>query len=452
MVVAHSNSRISLISNINLVNPQKPVQSLMKLARKFGEFYRLKIVEDLVIVSTQALAAEVCDDKLFDKKVFHALKEIRAFAGDGLFTAFNDEENWARAHRILLPAFGPASLRHMYESMTDVTDQMIAIWEKQGDGAIIDVVDNMTRLTLDTIALAAFDYRFNSFQEKAMHPFVQAMVSGLEEAQARGRRRPFTSRLMFRAKRRFKSDARVMHEIADAVIADRQGKVSSKKDLLAVMLEASDPKTGEKLDVVNIRHQLVTFLIAGHETTSGLMSFALFGMLKDPAILAKARQEVDEVLGGERPTIERLQKLRYLDQILKEALRLWPTAPAFGRVAREETVICGKYRVTPDQVIMVLLPSLHRDPSVWHEPERFDPERMRSDLFQKLPPHSWKPFGTGARACIGRAFAMQEAVLVLARILQTFDLEMGDADYKLQIKETLTWKPEGFTIRCSRRV
>ncbi len=446
--------KVNIYGNLFRVDTHKPVQSLLKLAATYGPIFRLNITEELVVVSSQELVQEVCDDARFDKKVFHALREIRSFAGDGLFTAFTEEPNWDKAHRILMPAFGPASLRHMYGSMVEVADRMLCTWEESGDHYRLDVSDQMTRLTLDTIALAAFDYRFKSFETATMHPFIDAMVQGLAEASARGRRLPIVSRLMMKGRRQFMSDAHVMHKIADEVIAERKLRPEGspfKKDLLATMLEASDPRSGEKLDAVNIRYQLVTFLIAGHETTSGLLSFALYEMLKQPEILAKARAEVDEVLGSDVPGIEKIQKLKYLDQILKETLRLWPTAPAFGRYALQPTQLGGTFKIRPDQVILVLLPALHRDPKVWNDPERFDPERMGKEAMLSLPPHAWKPFGTGPRACIGRAFAMQEAVLVLAMILQRFDLRMDDPGYKLEIKETLTLKPLGFYLRLQKR-
>ncbi len=446
--------RIHLYGNLFRLNFFKPIQSLMKLAEVHGPIFRLKLAEDFIVVSSQELVAEVCDDTRFDKKIYSSLRDIRTFTGDGLFTALTEEKNWEKAHRVLMPAFGPASLRHMYASMIDIADQMLNKWQELGDDCRLDVTDHMTRLTLDTLALAAFDYRFNSFQTQTVHPVIEAMVKGMAEVSARGLRPAVLSRLMFKTRKKFENNAHILHEVADEVIADRKlrpAHASSKKDLLATMLESSDPRTGEKLDVVNIRYQLVTFLIAGHDTTSGLLSFALYEMVKNPKILAKARAEVDEMLGSEVPGIEKIQKLKYIDQILKEALRLWPTAPAFGRYPLEATQLGERFLVRPDQTILILLPSLHRDPKVWDNPECFDPDRMAKEAFLKLPPHAWKPFGTGARACIGRAFAMHEATLVLAMILQRFDLRMDDPNYKLTINEAMTLKPVGFYLRFQKR-
>ncbi len=397
---------------------------------------------------------EVCDETRFGKKLHRPLQFVRDFAGDGLFTANTDEPNWGRAHRLLMPAFGPLGVRGMFEQMVDIAEQMLVRWERFGESAVIDVADNMTRLTLDTIALCAFDYRFNSFYQNEMHPFVAAMVGALDEAGSRARRPGFASHLMLRTKRRYEADIELMTRVADTLIAERRRDpdAPSRHDLLNIMLTGRDPETGEGLSDENVRYQLVTFLIAGHETTSGLLSFTIYFLMRNPGVLQQAREVVDAVLGSERPRFEDLAKLRFLDQILMEALRLWPTAPAFAVAPYAKTTIGDRYEVTPDDTLLVLTPMLHRDPRVWGEdPEAFQPERFSPDVAEKLPANAWKPFGNGVRACIGRGFAMQEAQLVLAIILQRFELTEADPNYQLEVAETLTLKPHGFRVRARRR-
>ena len=444
-----------LLGNLRDIDSHAPVQGFMRLGRTYGPIYRLDVLgRSLVFVSSQELVDELCDERRFDKKIHASLRNIRELAGDGLFTAYTDEPNWARAHRLLMPAFGPVGIRGMFDPMLDIADQLLVRWERFGDGAVIDVPDNMTRLTLDTIALCAFDYRFNSFYQNEMHPFVGAMVDALKEAGARGRRPPVANKLMLLTRRKYEEDIAQLHAVADALIAERRRdpEAAGKKDLLGLMLSGRDPVTGEGLSDENIRYQLVTFLIAGHETTSGLLSFALYLLLKNPPVLQRARAEVDAVLGEDVPRVEQLARLKYVEQVLMETLRLWPTAPAFGLQAREDTVIGGRWPIRTTDVVMVLLPNLHRDPKVWGEDvEAFRPERFAPEAVAGLPPNAWKPFGNGQRACIGRPFAMQEAQLVLAMVLQRFDLIEHDPSYQLVVGETLTLKPEGFRIRAKRR-
>lgn len=444
-----------IVGNIGELDSAAPIQSMMKLAKTYGPIYKLTIFgKDMYVVSSQELVDELSDETRFQKRIHGPLKEIRAFAGDGLFTAYNSEPNWAKAHRLLMPAFGPLGVRSMFDRMVDIANQMFVKWERYGSGAVIDVADNMTRLTLDTIALCAFDYRFNSFYQNEMHPFVAAMVDALEEAGQRTRRPNVVSNMMVVTRRKYEADQNVLAKVAEQLIAERRQdpRGLEKKDLLNVMLNGVDTVTGEKLSDENIRFQMVTFLIAGHETTSGLLSFATYLLLKNPDVLIKAQKIVDEVLGDELPRVEHLAQLRYIEQLLMETLRLWPTAPAFAVKPSEKTVLAGRYPLAPTDTLLVLQPMLHRDPAVWgDDAETFEPDRFAPENAEKLPPNAWKPFGNGARACIGRPFAMQEAQLVMAMLLQRFDIVLDDPGYQLEVAETLTIKPHGLVIRAKAR-
>ncbi|TVT39764.1 cytochrome P450, partial [Amycolatopsis rhizosphaerae] len=445
-----------LVGNLPAMDQREPVQGLMRLAGELGPIFRLDLPggRRMVVLSSQELVHEVCDQERFEKMLHQPLRQVREFAGDGLFTAETREHNWQIAHRILMPAFGPVALREMFGGMADIAEQLLLMWERLGPDHVIDVADNTTRLTLDTIALCAFSYRFNSLYREEMHPFVKAMVRALVESGSRSRRLPLQNRLMLLSRHQFEEDKNVLHSLADRLVAERRRHPSppGRHDILDTMIEAADPQTGERLSDENVRYQLVTFLIAGHETTSGLLTFTLYELLRHPEVLARARAQADEVLGGRRPAFEDLARLGYLDQILRETLRLWPTAPAFAVTPLDdETTLGGRYPVRRDDIVLVLTPMLHRDPAVWEDPERFDPGRFAFEKAQALPPDAWKPFGNGVRMCIGRGFALQEAQLFLAMLLQRFDLEPADPGYRLVIHETLTMKPEGFTMRVRRR-
>jgi cytochrome P450/NADPH-cytochrome P450 reductase len=224
--------------------------------------------------------------------------------------------------------------------------------------------------------------------------------------------------------------------------------------MLGAMMTGVDRSTGEQLDDVNIRYQINTFLIAGHETTSGLLSYAIYALLKHPDVLKKAYEEVDRVLGPDidtRPTFQQVTQLNYITQILKEALRLWPPAPAYGIAPLQDETIGGKYRLKKNTFITILVTALHRDPAVWGpNPDAFDPENFSREAEAKRPVDAWKPFGNGQRACIGRGFAMHEAALALGMVLQRFRL-IDHHRYQLALKETLTMKPDGFKIKVRPR-
>ena len=348
-----------IVGNAPDIDSEAPIQSMVELARQLGPIYRLSFGKgSVLVISSLELVADACDETRFDKKVSGGLYHLRDFVGDGLFTAYTDEPNWAKAHRILMPAFGPAAMRNYFDDMLDIADQMLTKWERLGPEASIDVSDNMTRLTLDTIALCGFGYRFNSYYQNEMHPLIEAMVRMLSEAGSRARRLPIQTTLMLRTQRQYEADGRYLHSVTDELIAKRRRMPEDEKprDLLGLMLEAKDPVTGERLDDVNIRYQLLTFLIAGHETTSGLLSFATYFLLKNPDILRKAQAEADRVLGAETPRFEHIAQLGYIDQILRETLRLWSTAPGLTLSPKHDTVLAGKYPLKKRSALLVLLP------------------------------------------------------------------------------------------------
>jgi cytochrome P450/NADPH-cytochrome P450 reductase len=447
-----------LLGNLPEVANDKPLQSEMDLARRYGSIFELQILNrHMVIVSSQALVNEVCDETRFDKQVWSPLQHVRAFAGDGLFTAWTQEPNWRKAHNILLPNFSTRAMQGYMPQMIDIARQLMDKWARLNPDDEIDVPADMTRLTLDTIGLCGFNYRFNSFYREEAHPFIVAIVRALGEALEQGRRLPVQERLMVLHRRQFQEDISTMNRLVDQIIRERratQAPDDKPGDLLGYMLAGKDKQTGEGLDDLNIRYQIITFLIAGHETTSGLLSFAIYYLLNHPAVLQKAYAEVDRVLGTDldvMPAYAQVHQLAYVRQILNESLRLWPTAPAFALYPYQPTVIGGKYAIDKTQTVQVLIPMLHRDKTVWgDDAEEFNPDHFSPEREQALPPNAFKPFGNGQRACIGRQFAMQEAMLVLGMLLQRFEF-IDHTHYQLDVKETLTLKPAHFHIKIRPR-
>jgi cytochrome P450/NADPH-cytochrome P450 reductase len=446
-----------IIGHLSYVRPPHPIQNMMALAREYGPIYRLHLPEqNLVVISSQELVNEACDEQRFRKNVGSSLRNLRPAAGDGLFTSWTHEPNWQKAHNILLPNFSTKAMQGYLPAMIDMTEQLLQKWARLNFEDDVNVVDDMTRVTLDTIGMCGFNYRFNSFYRQDSHPFVASMLRVLTEVLNQLGRLPGQSALMPGVRAQFQADIAFMNAMVDKIIEERKasGPEGHKQDLLGYMLEGVDKQTGEKLDDVNIRYQMITFLAAGHETTSGLLSFAIYFLLKNPHILARAHEEMDRVLGGDldtMPTYAQVNHFVYIAQILKETLRMWPTAPAFGLYPIEATTLGGKYQINADDVLSVSIPMLHRDPKIWgSDRDVFDPDRFTPEREAALPPNSYKPFGNGLRACIGRQFAMQEATLVLGMILHRFELD-DYGHYDLEVKETLTLKPTNFHIKVYPR-
>ncbi|MGY1704565.1 bifunctional cytochrome P450/NADPH--P450 reductase [Geodermatophilus sp. SYSU D00697] len=447
---------VPLLGNVLDIDTASPFESLMRMAEEYGPLFRLTVPGGTrLIVSGPELVAEVCDDARFDKLVGGGLANLKKDALDnGLFTSDTEDPLWHRAHEILMSPFSLQAMRDYLPKMLDIAEQLVEKWSRLNPGEEVDVPADMTRLTLDTIALCGFGYRFNSFYRETPHPFVDAMIRTLSESQARARQLPIQTRLKVRAQRQLDEDQAFMNGLVDRLIAERraQGDAADTTDLLGRMLTGVD-RDGERLPDRNIRAQCITFLIAGHETTSGLLSFALYYLVANPRFLDRARAEVDTVLGrAASPTFEQVQRLRYVRQVLDESLRLWPTAPGFTRAPFEDTVVGGRYAIPAHTPITVLTPALHRATSVWGpDAAQFDPDHVAPERLAALPPHAYKPFGTGQRACIGRQFALQEAALVLGLLLQRFDL-VDSRGYQLRTKTTLTIKPDDFHLQVLPRV
>ncbi|SDI29649.1 cytochrome P450 / NADPH-cytochrome P450 reductase [Alteribacillus persepolensis] len=439
------------LGHVPLINKDKPTLSLIQLAEEYGPIFRIQRPGSTTfIVSGHELVEEVCDESRFAKSVEGPLEKVRAFAGDGLFTSWTHEPNWRKAHNILMPTFSQRAMKDYHAMMVDVAVQLVQKWGRLNPNEAVDVPQDMTRLTLDTIGLCGFNYRFNSYYRETPHPFITSMLRALDEAMHQVQRLDVQDKLMVRTKRQFQHDIQAMFRLVDNIIAERRASESQEEnDLLSRMLNVKDPETGEKLDDENIRFQILTFLIAGHETTSGLLSFALYFLLKNPDKLKKAYEEVDQVLTGPTPTYKQVLQLKYIRMILHESLRLWPTAPSFSLYAKEDTEIGGKYPIKKQERVTVLIPQLHRDKEAWGEDaEEFRPERFEDQ--NKIPHHAYKPFGNGQRACIGMQFALHEATLVLGMLLKQFEF-IDYKDYQLDIKQTLTLKPGDFKIQVQPR-
>ncbi len=450
-----------ILGNALTIDGQAPIAHMLRLAHELGPIFQLDIMgKPINIISGFELVDEVCDEARFDKSVRGPLHKVRDIAGDGLFTAFTSEPNWSKAHNILLPNFGDRSMAGYHPAMLDIAEQLMLKWGRLNGDETIDVSHDMTSVTLDTIALCGFGYRLNSFYRETHHPFIEAMSDALGIAMSiRGL--PFEEMFSKAKLKRLDDDAQTMFAVVDKIVADRKaelaasGGVTSKTDLLSYMLTGVDKKTGEKLDDTNIRYQIITFLIAGHETTSGLLAFTIYMLIQHPRVLEKATAEVDRVFGTDlsvKPTVKQVNRLTYVTQVLKEVLRLYPPAPAFAVLPYKDEIVGGKFLLKARSQNLLLLPALHRDRSVWGpDADAFDPENFSPDNEAARPVNAYKPFGNGQRACIGSQFAMQEATLVIGMMLQRFHL-VDPAGYQLKLKEAMTVKLVDLQIQVRPRV
>jgi cytochrome P450 / NADPH-cytochrome P450 reductase len=266
--------------------------------------------------------------------------------------------------------------------MKDIANQLVLKWARKDPEEPIQPTDDFTRLTLDTIALCTMNYRFNSFYQEGLHPFVEAMMRDLLLASKTSTQTAVIAAVM-KWWANPKENNALMRRIGQEIIDDRRANPVEKDDFLNALLYNKDPRTGKSMRDDLIISNMLTFLVAGHETTSGLLSFAVHGLLRNPEAYRKAQEEVDTVIGDAKVEVHHLRKLKYLDAVFKETLRLHATAPALSKMINPEwgvevaPIFGGKYQVFKSDRILLLLAKAMQDPKVFgDDADQFRPDRM----------------------------------------------------------------------------
>lgn len=458
----HPRFRLPFLGDALTLDFSRPTQRLVGHTRDLGGIYEQRVFGwPAVIVSDTTLIDELNDERRWEKHVGPIIAKLRPIGGDGLFTAYNHEPNWGKAHNILMPAFTKAAMINYHDTIADTVRELINTWDARAavTSPWIDITAEVNRLTIETISRAGFGYSFNKLGEKQTDPFLAAVLRELDYASRRTDVLPRYERI-FKRKRRAQhyADKQFIHGQVAQIIERRQLKgprTDEHPDMLDFMLTGTDPDSGQSLDNANIINQILTLLTAGSETSANTIAFALHYLSINPDILARARTEVNE-RWPERtyPDIkfDDVAKLRYLRRVIDETLRLWPVAPGYFRQAKCDTTIGdGKYPFKAKDWVFVLTLAAHRDPTTWGpDAEEFNPDRFLTDNIRALPPHTYKPFGVGPRACIGRQFAIHETLIALAAIVHRYDIEPRP-DYQLDVSETITLKPNGLHLRLHPR-
>ncbi|KAL2127195.1 hypothetical protein VTI74DRAFT_11119 [Chaetomium olivicolor] len=417
------------LGNVREFRSEDSLKDLARLHDTYGDIFRLRFTGfTCIFVGSHKLVNEICDETRFKKSIQAEIAEIRLVTGDGLFTAENEEENWGLAHRILMPAFGPLAIQGMFSEMYDIVTQMALKWARYGPRNPIPASDDFTRLALDTLGLCSMGFRFNSFYKDELHPFVQSMADTLVELGNRTSRPNWASIFYRSSERKLMRDIDLMRRTSDELIKARRADAAGnqRKDLLTAMMDGVDAWSGKKLSDESIINNLVTFLVAGHETTSGTLAFAFYSMIKNPHAYQKAQQEVDTLMGCAPITVDKLYMLKYIPAVLRETLRQFSPIPGITIEPYEDTLLDGKYLAKKGEPIAAVFSRSHLDPRVFGEDA-----------------HEFKPGR--------RPFAWQEMLLATSLLLQNFDFQLDDPSYNLKIAETLTIKPKDFFMRASLR-
>ena len=360
--------------------------------------------------------------------------------GNGLVTSEGDF--WRRQRRLAQPAFHRQRISSYGDIMVQYAQRTIDTWS---DGEERDVSRDMTRLTLEIVVKTLFN---SDISRDADH--VGQILTDLVK--------PFASqatlkwildnRLPTPGHRRYFNAVSKIDRIVFRIIAERRASGSDEGDLLSMLLAAQD-EDGSQMNDQQLRDEVMTLFLAGHETTALTLSWSWYLLASHPEAEQRFQAELDEVLGGRTPNVSDLPRLQYTEKFAKEAMRLYPPAYAVGREAIEDTEL-GGFHVPKGTQVFAFQWVTHRDPRFFDEPAAFKPERWANGNSDQLPKYAYFPFGGGPRQCIGNYFAMMEIVLLLATIGQRFRFSLKDE--KVEVLPVLSLRPKnGIKVRLHHR-
>lgn len=365
---------------------------------------------------------------------------LKAVLGNGLLTS--EGEHWKKQRRLAQPAFHREKLRGFAETMTSCTAAMCERWKSET--AELELHEEMMRVTFRIVGLTLLTKDFDGEAREVGEAMNVALTWANEYAEAFVRVPPWVPTP---GNLRFKRAKARLHALILEAIAERRASGEQKDDLLGMLMSARDEATGEPMSDAELVDELLTLVLAGHETTANALTFALHQLAKHPEIRAAAESEVDTVLGGKLPQLEDVKRLDTIRCIVEETMRLYPPAWVFERQALAEDVV-GGVRIPKGAIIGMSPFALHRSPALFSDPERFDPERMRDK--SKIGKYDYLPFGAGPRFCIGNSFALMEMQLVLAIIVQKFRVNMQT--HALPLDPATTLRPrERLPIKLEAR-
>jgi cytochrome P450 len=337
-----------------------------------------------------------------------SLDRLRDIVGNGLLTS--EGELWERQREAIEPAFYMAQIKRYADIMVDQTTERIAGWNPNNS---LDLYHEMTRLTLEILVKTMFG-RDIDLTARGIHDAVDALNAPLKP-----RNQPITLLAPDWAPIPFLRRARNALDHLDAQIYDiinnRRQSDEGHDDLLSMLLD-TDAAMSDK----QIRDEMMTFLLAGHETTALSLTYIFDLLSRNSDVEARLHEELETTLNGNRPTIADLSNFEYTERIVKEAMRLYPPAHELRRKATE-TVTIDSYTIPAGAVLVLPTWVMHRDERFWNDPETFHPDRW--DMITDQPEFVYFPFGSGSRRCIGQQFAMTETQLIMATIVQKFTFD-----------------------------
>lgn len=360
--------------------------------------------------------------------------KLNALVGEGLFTSRGDLH--ARQRRLIQPVFRKSRIEAYASQMVELSQRMREQWQS---GAEIDITDEMMKLTMLIAARALFEHDIENDAEAVSRnvgtvlEFFTRLSSPLLKLSLK---LPLPSSL------RFKRAVRELDKVIYRMIEYRRGAQGAGNDLLSLLMLAKDDETNVQMTEKQLRDEILTLLIAGHETTANLLAWTLWLLAQRPETDACLHAEAKALLAGRAGfAAADCDRMSYARMVILEGLRLYPPGWFIGRAAQTD-VRLGSYTVPKGTVVMMSQYVMHRDARFFEEPERFKPERWEGDFQERLPRGAYFPFSAGDRHCIGEGFAWQEALLILATLVERWKFELVPGQH-IRPRPSVTLRPDG---------
>lgn len=396
-----------------------PLGFLIK-AGQLGDVVRLRFVfSPAYVVShpdgVQRVLQEHHQNYNRDLPTYHL---FRPFLGGGLI--LNDGDSWLHQRRLMQPAFHLKHLTTYASQMTAAAEVLLARWDARGEGdAPLNIAEEMMRLTLHILGQTMFSLDV-SRQTDVIGPAITTLLALM----GRYLYAPFPPLSVPTPRNRQVQQAiRTLNRVVYAMIDERRQQPTDRGDLLSMLLLARDADSGQGMTDQQVRDEVMTMLVAGHETTANTLAWAWYLLSQHPQVERRLHDELRAALGGRMPTLEDLPSLPYTRMVLEETLRLYPPGTIFSRKAIAADEVCG-YLIPANSMLIISPYATQHHPGVWDQPETFDPERFTPERSATRPHYAYFPFGGGPHLCIGREFALLEAQLVLATIAQRYRLRL----------------------------
>jgi cytochrome P450 len=412
-----------------------PLGFLTRCSREYGDVVRLRFPGTLAYLITHPDHVEqvlVKNNRNFIKDRYTRME--LSVLGNGLLISEGDF--WRRQRRLAQPAFHRRRVEAYGETMVAFTERMIEGWR---DGEVRDVHREMMRLTLEIVAKTLLDADIAG-EAEGVGDAMSEIMNYFSDQGSGSFLRLLPESVPTPGNLRYRRAVRRLDGIIYSIIDVRRRSGEDTGDLLSMLLHAKD-EVGNRMDPKQLRDEVMTVVLAGHETTAIALSWTFYLLGENPETEAKLLTELEEVLDGRPPTVHDLPRLRYAGAVIKESMRLYPPAWAVGREALGDCEL-GGYHVPTKAQMFISQYVTQRDPRFFDDPDAFDPSRWQDGRTEDLPAYAYFPFGGGPRLCIGSNFARMEAVLLLATVAREFHLEPVPGEIPVP-QPSITLRPRG---------